>query len=65
MSGSKILGGLRGAAKAAACAHEFEYLRAYSHGDGVVGRCLKCKCRFTAWPGTVHYEEIVEAMEAQ
>ncbi len=43
--------------KAADCAHEFEFIKV-AIGGGVVGRCVKCKCRVTAWPGGVHYEEI-------
>ena len=56
---------LRELREAAACAHEFEYLRAHIGTDGVVGRCVRCKCRFTAWPGTVHYDEIVAARDAK
>ena len=43
------------------CTHVFEYLRQLEGSCGVVGRCTKCKCRFTAWPGGVHYAEIVAA----
>jgi hypothetical protein len=59
---NKILEGLKEAVASTKCAHEFEYLRDAGAG-GVVGRCTNCKCRFTAWPTTVHYAEIVAAKE--
>jgi hypothetical protein len=47
-----------------ACAHEFERIEDGKDWTGAVfGFCPKCKCRFTAWPGSVHYEAIVEARE--
>jgi hypothetical protein len=61
---SKIADALKELREAAACKHEFEYLREHPHGNGIVGRCVHCKCRFTAWPGTAHYDEIVAARDA-
>lgn len=58
---SKIAKAPEGLREASQCAHEFDYLRAHSMNDGVVGRCRHCRCRFTAWPGGVHYDEIVAA----
>lgn len=57
---NKIMKGLEAMKASALCSHEFEYLRA-TVGNGEVGRCVHCKCRFTAWPGTLHYDEIVAA----
>ena len=48
----------------AQCAHEFEYVRDVL-ANGVVGKCTRCRCRFTAWPGSVHYDEIVGAALGQ
>jgi hypothetical protein len=65
-AGKKIIEGLKEAATAAGCAHEFEYVRDHPFGNGIVDRCIKdCKCRFTAWPGTAHYDEIVAARDRQ
>jgi len=58
---SKII---KEALASAKCEHEFEYLGAFGHVDGVTARCRICKCRFTAWPGTIHYDEIVAARYA-
>ena len=40
-----------------ACDHDFEFVRA-TIGNGVVGRCKRCRVRFTAWPGGIHYDDI-------
>lgn len=46
---------------AAACKHEeFKYLKETT-GEGVMGLCLNCYRRVTAWPGSVHYEKILAA----
>lgn len=64
-AGEKIIEGLADALASAGCSHEFEYIRD-TVANGVIGRCTKdCKCRFTAWPGTPHYDEIVAARERQ
>lgn len=60
-TGEKIIDGLKSAVSAAGCAHKFEYVRD-TVANGVIGRCIGyCKCRFTAWPGTAHYDEILAA----
>lgn len=61
----KIADALREIREAAACHHDFEYIRAHTGTDGVVGRCVHCKCRFTAWPGTAHYDAIIAARDAK
>jgi hypothetical protein len=47
----------------AECSHDFKF-----EGDtiehGVVGVCRVCRCRVTAWPGGVHYDEINERRKA-
>lgn len=55
---------MRTAIEAAKCEHDFEYLYETTRG-GQTARCRLCRCRFTAWPGTVHYGEIVAARDAQ
>mgnify|MGYP003393251404 CR=1 FL=1 len=55
--GKHLIGGLRDAVSAALCEHQFQFER-QAAGNGVVGRCTRCKCRFTAWPGGIHYDEI-------
>lgn len=44
--------------------HEFKYVRRHEGTNGVVGRCILCNTTFTAWPRTMHYEEIVAARDA-
>ena len=63
---SKIVKALEHAVEAAKCAHDFEYLHAtkFARG-GEVARCRRCRCRFTAWPGSVHYEAVVAARDLQ
>ena len=61
MATNKIIDGLKQMAEAAKCDHAFAYLGPLQSTSGVVGRCIHCKCRFTAWPGTMHYEEIMAA----
>ena len=63
-AGEMIIEGLKEALEVSKCAHDFEYLRDAGH-HGVIGRCIRCKCRFTAWPTTVHYDEIVAARDRQ
>jgi hypothetical protein len=59
---SKIIVGLQHAVDASKCDHEFEYEREHLVGfGGVIGRCVKCKCRFSAWPQTAHYDKILAA----
>ena len=62
---SKIVTSLQQALAASKCEHRFAFVAPFRFGNGVVGRCRKCKCRFTAWPGTVHYDEIVAAGKEQ
>jgi hypothetical protein len=63
---SKILEGLKAAIASAKCnPHPFEFLTYHTVGGGVVGYCPECKCRFTAWPGGVHYDGILAARERQ
>lgn len=58
---SKIIEGLKQAVVVARCKpHRFQYLK--DHGDeGVAGICTQCDGRFTAWPGTIYYDEIIAA----
>ena len=49
---SKIIEAIEAAAEAAKCEHQFEYVRDFPYGNGVVGTCTRCRCRFTAFPGT-------------
>lgn len=63
---SKILDGLKEFLEVAKCDHEFEYLGENAHRiAGVRGYCNKCKCRVTAWPNSMHYDEIVAARDRQ
>ena len=62
---SKIITSLKQALAASKCEHRFEFVAPFRLGNGLVGRCLDCKCRFTAWPGTLHYDEIVAAKAAR
>lgn len=43
--------------------HAFEYVRPFPSSRGEVAICTRCRCRFTAFPGTIHYDEIVAARE--
>jgi hypothetical protein len=58
---SKIIDALKDFKQVSRCAHEFAHERSVAIGGGEVGRCIKCRARFTVWPGTVHYDEIVGA----
>lgn len=61
---SKIVDGLKDAVRAAKCPHdEIEFVRHHMMGDGLMGRCRQCECRFTAWPGSYLYEEIAKARD--
>lgn len=61
---SKLSDALDGFRTAAECPHEFDYIGPNKTG-GEVGRCRHCRCRFTTWPGTVHYDDIVAARDLQ
>lgn len=58
---SKIVEGLEAALHSVQCEHDFEQYRESRVHNGVSAYCPKCKCRYTAWPTTVHYDEIVAA----
>lgn len=58
---SKIVKALREAVVSARCTHDFQYLKPHPIGNGLSAHCRKCRCRFTAWPGGVHYDELVAA----
>jgi hypothetical protein len=61
---SKIVAGLDEVVAIARCKpHQFKYLKGHQE-QGVVGLCTNCKGRFTAWPGTIYYDEIVAAKGA-
>jgi hypothetical protein len=60
----KIRDALESALAATKCAHDFEYLKPIA-GNGVVAVCRTCRCRFAAWPGGMHYDEIVAARDTQ
>ena len=62
---SKIVDGSRETLEVAKCDHKFRYIGPHRWTEGVVGICMRCKCRFIAWPGTAHYEEIVAARDAK
>ena len=61
---NKIVEGLQDAARAAQCDHKFTFLRMTATG-GAVGHCERCRYTFTAWPRTVHYDDIIQAHLAQ
>jgi len=63
MTESKFAKTLRYMKDAARCEHQFLFLRDHPLADGVVARCTVCRCRFTAWPGSAHYDEIAVARE--
>lgn len=60
-AGKLIIEGLERALVSAQCDHAFEYIRPFPQTEGHVGKCIRCKCRFTVFPGTVHYDEILAA----
>lgn len=61
-NGQRIIDGLKDAVRMADCPHEEFVFVEHRRGDtGVVGVCKGCGCRFTAWPGTVHYDQILNA----
>lgn len=63
---SKIIDGLKQALRSSKCDHILVPISGPHSGSyRVVARCDICQCRFTAWPGTMHYEDIIEAIEAQ
>lgn len=64
MTKSKIIAGLDAALVSAKCDHAFEYVKPFPYGNGEVALCTKCRCRFTAWPGTADYAAIVEARDS-
>ena len=43
--------------------HDMEFVGAHAQGGGIVGRCRRCRCRFTAWPGGPHYDAIAAARD--
>jgi hypothetical protein len=62
---NKIIEGLEAAHRSAQCTHAFEWISERPADGGVVGYCPRCRCRYTAWPGTVHYEEILAVRPKQ
>jgi hypothetical protein len=58
---SKIVEALEAAHRSAQCEHKFEWVRERPADNSVVGYCPKCRCRYTAWPDTPHYQEILAA----
>ena len=46
-----------------ACEHEWIDIRNSVVQSGSM--CGKCRMRFKAWPGTIHYDEIVAARDLQ
>ena len=60
---NKITEALIEALHSTTCKHQFEFIRHHPMGDGVVGRCIRCKCRFTSWPTGIHYDEILAAKQ--
>ena len=47
----------------AKCTHLFLFIRQDVHSKGVTARCPRCRGTFTAWPGTMHYDEIIAARD--
>lgn len=45
------------------CKHIFLFSRQVVHSGGVAARCPKCRRTFTAWPNTLHYDEIIAARD--
>lgn len=63
---SKIVDGLKQGLRSAKCEHRFVPISGPHSGSlRVVARCGLCECRFTSWPGTPHYEDIITAIEAE
>lgn len=65
MPDSKIIEGLREVAKAAGCDHRWQDIRKRHTDNGLTATCSECGCRVTAWPTTIHYDEIVAVLERE
>lgn len=63
---SKIIESMKHMADSATCDHDFVFVREISFGGwvGIVGRCTRCRCRYTSWPGSQCYDAIKAAKDA-